>query len=454
MKKLSIICVLALVLGLMSTAAYALSFKFDFYDGNSCYPQGDFEDPQEIRLWESATFMVDIWLVDWPQERENIVAIDYHFQWDTDSLDVVSVTCNNLKPTGQWDAEFHHVDIGDYLLGMAVFGGSIPGPHPILLHTVELHCKASSSTAWIKATLGSDGVVVDVYGMTYFDVEDGNGTIIINGPDIDGDGISNLEDNCPCVFNPNQADEGDGDGFGDACDNCPETPNGPNLGTCYSWSAMESGMTCKMDSDCAIDEFCSINQEDKDSDGLGNVCDNCPDNYNPGQEDEDQDGDGDVCDSCTDTDGDGYGNPGFPNITCDEDNCPEHPNGSLLGICVKECGGVIASYRVGDPPSFINCESNNDCIATGGICEKYQWDINGNGCGDVCECYMDCNNSGSGDSKVTGADLMVFKQEYGRFDCDDPDPCYADGNEDSKVTGADLTLFKNEYGRFDCPECP
>jgi len=73
-----------------------------------------------------------------------------------------------------------------------------------------------------------------------------------------------------------------------------------------------------------------------------------------------------------------------------------------------------------------------------------------NSCGDMCECYADFN----GDCKVTGADLGILINEYGRFDCDDPDPCYADGNEDGKVTGSDLSLLKNEYGRFDCPACP
>ncbi len=45
------------------------------------------------------------------------------------------------------------------------------------------------------------------------------------GPgDSDGDGIPDKIDNCPQVFNPDQADA-DRDGVGDVCDNCPATPN-------------------------------------------------------------------------------------------------------------------------------------------------------------------------------------------------------------------------------------
>jgi hypothetical protein len=39
-----------------------------------------------------------------------------------------------------------------------------------------------------------------------------------------------------------------------------------------------------------------VDQADGDSDGVGDVCDNCPDEANSGQEDTDMDGSGDACD--------------------------------------------------------------------------------------------------------------------------------------------------------------
>jgi hypothetical protein len=58
--------------------------------------------------------------------------------------------------------------------------------------------------------------------------------------------------------------------------------------------------------------------------GVTEDCDdNCVDTPNANQDDFDSDGVGDDCDTCTDTDGDGYGNPGFPANTCSDDNCPD-----------------------------------------------------------------------------------------------------------------------------------
>jgi glycosidase len=54
---------------------------------------------------------------------------------------------------------------------------------------------------------------------------EGEGSVVTQPGDVDGDGVENLVDNCPTVYNPDQADS-DGDGIGDACDLCPMTAPG------------------------------------------------------------------------------------------------------------------------------------------------------------------------------------------------------------------------------------
>lgn len=95
--------------------------------------------------------------------------------------------------------------------------------------------------------------------------------------DADGDGIADLDDNCPMVFNPlrpmdagTQADE-DQDGIGDACDLCP----------------LSAANRCEVPDPL-----------DADGDGVGGADDNCPNDANPGQDDGDADGVGDACDAC------------------------------------------------------------------------------------------------------------------------------------------------------------
>ncbi len=75
--------------------------------------------------------------------------------------------------------------------------------------------------------------------------------------DFDADGVPDSTDNCPTVFNPDQADA-DNDGVGDCCD--PDAP-------------------------------------DQDNDDVSNSCDNCPTVYNPSQADTDLDGIGDACEA-------------------------------------------------------------------------------------------------------------------------------------------------------------
>jgi hypothetical protein len=140
------------------------------------------------------------------------------------------------------------------------------------------------------------------------------------------------------------------------CDSCPYTPNGPNRGTCVE----ECGGTCMADGDCGTNGLCSMNQEDTDTDGVGDVCDNCPDDYNPGQKDDDGDGFGDACDD--DNDGDG-----IPN---NQDNCQFTPNGPDIGTCVEGSSGT--------------CMADDDC-GTNGLCSTNQEDSDNDGVGDACD---------------------------------------------------------------------
>jgi hypothetical protein len=78
-------------------------------------------------------------------------------------------------------------------------------------------------------------------------------------------------------------------------------------------------------------------KQDFDGDAVADADDNCPSAANHAQADADGDGDGDVCDNCTDTDGDGYGNSGYPANTCADDNCllvanPSQVDGDSDGI--------------------------------------------------------------------------------------------------------------------------
>lgn len=85
--------------------------------------------------------------------------------------------------------------------------------------------------------------------------------------DSDGDGVPDVQDVCPEIFDPYQVDQ-DGDGLGEACDPCPRAPN-------------------------------PVAEVDTDDDGVWDACDNCPESANPGQVDGDEDGIGDACDDVT-----------------------------------------------------------------------------------------------------------------------------------------------------------
>ncbi|MBZ0307427.1 MAG: thrombospondin type 3 repeat-containing protein, partial [Anaerolineae bacterium] len=100
------------------------------------------------------------------------------------------------------------------------------------------------------------------------------------GGDTDGDGFSDSVDNCPLVYNPNQADTY-GETYGDACEHIMPK------------------------------EYSLLNDNDKD--GVVNGEDNCVNHYNPGQEDGFGSPAGDVCDTVWFNPG--IGIKGYPLLT-------------------------------------------------------------------------------------------------------------------------------------------
>ena len=126
---------------------------------------------------------------------------------------------------------------------------------------------------------------------------DGIGDACEDG-DRDEDGVPNNDDNCPTTANPEQVDADD-DGRGDRCDNCPATPNfnqadenGDGTGDACPDGDFDGDGVPNVDDNCPLQEN---DQSDIDDDGRGDVCDNCPGTANSDQLDQDEDGVGDLC---------------------------------------------------------------------------------------------------------------------------------------------------------------
>lgn len=221
-------------------------------------------------------------------------------------------------------------------IGVVSFGGDGVGTYRAYVF--------SGATGDLAYALGAGTALVGVGGVGDVD-NDGFDNVAVGWPtsssmrvysctDIDGDGLMDMEDNCPDIYNPNQ-DDADVDSVGDSCDNCLMVYNPDQANT----DEDEFGDAC----DNCPDDY-NPGQYDGDSDEVGYICDNCPTLPNPEQEDVDNDGFGDVCDNCqivnnpaqVDTDADGIGD------ACD--NCPNDYNpdqadidGDLLGDDCDDC---------------------------------------------------------------------------------------------------------------------
>ncbi len=185
-----------------------------------------------------------------------------------------------------------------------------------------------------------------------------------NDPDIDKDGVLNINDNCPNDFNTNQADD-DTDGIGDVCDTF----------------------------------------KDKDADGIMDSVDNCPTNYNPYQQDDDLDKIGNACDPFNDVDIDNDG------ILTTNDNCPTTSNPNQTDIDGDNIGDVCDGDIDGDGilngsdfcPAILHYEPmgspNND-------------DTDNDGIGDYCDCDSFVGSLGGTGNNLTSGGLQVYLKVY------------------------------------------
>jgi len=103
---------------------------------------------------------------------------------------------------------------------------------------------------------------------------------------------------------------------------------------------------------CAV--VVQLNTDDRDSDGVDNISDNCPNTSNPGQEDYDDDGVGDLCDNCP--------------LTYNPEQWDENLDG-VGDLCDGEFHFV--SYDI--PDAIVNEPYYYEFEAIGGV-EPYYWE--------------------------------------------------------------------------------
>ncbi|CAH1786413.1 unnamed protein product [Owenia fusiformis] len=191
--------------------------------------------------------------------------------------------------------------------------------------------------------------------------------------DDDNDGKPDWADNCPLVFNLNQADT-DGDGIGDACDNCPSVNDTDQTDTDLDGlgnpcdSDIDGDGTANGADNCV---YIANDQTNADGDLFGDACDNCPIVSNNVQTDTNQNGYGDACDGTTNIDQDGDGVPDSA------DNCYFAVNPSQADTDNDGIGDACDDDMDGDGVS----NEVDNCLY---VPNSGQEDKNDDGIGDVC----------------------------------------------------------------------